>query len=152
MKANDASKNLITITNQLGLNQLIKDITHINKKGKNTIIDLIFTNSEKVFSSKVGNVNMSDHLPIMVTRSHVPVVKEPVAFRGRTYKDYISDNFCMGLKNYNWDTFWNATDPAAAWEILENAIHYLLDFTCPIKDFTLNKRKNPGLMGTYLLL
>lgn len=130
--------------NQLGLQQLIKDHTYVSPNSKDSTIDLILTNSVHIVASGVSHVNISDHYPIYVTRDHIDIPKVPLSFMGRTYKHYVVDNYTMsGLKNINWNVFWDTQDPTMAWTILTENISFLLDFTCPIKTFTCKQIKKP---------
>ena len=97
----------------LGLKQLITKITHINSVPgvKDTTLDLIMTNSNKVQDSGVITVNLTDHFPTYVTRKHKTVPKVPLTFTVRSYKDYVSDNFTTGLKNINLNPFWDTDNP-----------------------------------------
>ena len=135
-----------------GLKQLIKEFTHKNPNGENTTLDLILTNSLEVFNSGVSYVTVSDHYPTFVTRKHVAVPKVPLRFVGRTYKNYVADNFTTGLKNVNWQTFWDTNDPTIAWTILLDKVHFLLDFTCPIKTFNITQKKKEWVTNDLIVL
>ena len=150
-KSNDRDK-LETLQNQLGLKQLIRSHTHINPKGKDSTIDLILTNSNHIVESGVSYISISDHHPIYVTRDHIPVKRVPLSFTGRSYKFYIEDNFTTGLKNVNWNEFWDCEDPSLAWDMFINRISFLLDFTCPVKTFNIKQAKKPWVDRDLLFL
>ena len=103
-----------------GFKQYIKDITRFNLKGEHTCIDHIYTNSDKIVESGTKTWNLSDHELIYCIRKHISEHKIPISFTGRTYKDYIRDNYTTGLKNTNWERFWACTSPGDAWQILED--------------------------------
>ena len=150
-KSGDRDK-LDILKTTTGLKQLIKDFTHKNPRGENTTIDLILSNSTQVFNSGVSHVTVSDHYPIFVTKCYEAVKRVPLSFTGRSYKDYIMDNYTTGLKNINWNTFWDANDPNIAWTIFTDNIHFLLDFTCPIKTYNFKQKKQRLVSNNLLVL
>ena len=58
-----------------------------------------------------------------------------VAFRGRSYKDYVKEQLQTELLLENWDLFYNSRDVNYCWGFIENAIRKYLNRTCPQKDF-----------------
>ena len=66
-----AFKELDFTTKAIGLSQLIKEPTRLhfsNGVDNSSILDLIFTNSDYVDEGKLLDINISDHIPVMVTR------------------------------------------------------------------------------------
>ena len=61
------AKELVNTLKQLGLRQLIKEPTRFSHN-KNSCLDLFFTNSDIIACSGVGNLNISDHQLILLTR------------------------------------------------------------------------------------
>ena len=62
----------------MSLGQIIKNTTRYSIK--NSTIDLIFTNCQKILSSGTLNLGLSDHEGIYVTRKHVIAKKEKMEF------------------------------------------------------------------------
>ena len=144
---NNDTRNLRRNTASLGLTQLITEYTRYNPdpEGKHSMIDLIFTNSPQVKESGVLSPALSDHEMIYMTRKHTPITKTKLSFKGRSYFNYNKENFVTGLKNSNWDRFWESNDAEEAWNIFTDQISYLLDFTCPIKEFNFKQKMAPWL-------
>ena len=64
-RKNTSTKKLIDLTKPFGLRQLIKHPTRYSKD-KNSILDLIYTNSDFIYDSGVCDVNLSDHQLILM--------------------------------------------------------------------------------------
>ena len=82
-KKTPAYKELDFTTKSLGLKQLITSATRIAfREGALTesVLDLIFTNSEHVAASKTLDLNISDHLGILVSRKKKPVKATKIDF------------------------------------------------------------------------
>ena len=58
----------------LGLNQLLREVTRVsfrNGVDSSTILDLVFTNSDIISKVQTFDLNISDHLAVMVTRKKI---------------------------------------------------------------------------------
>ena len=69
---------------------------------------------------------------------------------GRSYRNYIEDNYKMGLLNTNWDAFWEAKDAETAWKVFIETIDSILSITCPIKHFKFANRKKPWISNALI--
>ena len=112
--ATDTNRLLLFIK-QLGLKQLIKEPTRYGNI-RNTIIDLIITNSEKTLMSGTKDINISDHQPFYITHRHITKEKTKLQFTGRSYYKYAKSRLLQALKNYNWVNFFNLRSASDAWE------------------------------------
>ena len=139
------SKALKQLIKQIGCKQLINEPTHFNKQSKDSLLDLIITNSEKIIEVGTKDLNISDHELIYISRCHTSKPKEKLNFIGRSYRNYDKAAFIQKLKNSNWDHLWTFTDPESAWDFFVDKLNSLLSHTCPVKEFKINKRKEPWL-------
>ena len=63
------------LANTHGMLPLIKEPTRITENN-NSAIDQIFTNSNNVYNACVLDLNLSDHLPVFVTRKKLALKPE----------------------------------------------------------------------------
>ena len=100
----------------LGLKQQIKEPTHIsfrNGVSTKTRIDLIFTNSDLISQALVLDLNLSDHLAIMVTRKKMYTKPGKFEFKGRSYRNYDKELFQDRLTGLDWEGFFEVRDPTS---------------------------------------
>ena len=143
-KANPAFKELDFITKALSLRQLISNPTRTMFRDglpTETIIDLLFTNSEHVRETGVLDLNISDHLGIWATRKKTRVKYNKIDFKGRSYKNYRKEDFQENLRNANWDGFYNNENPNWLWDYMYNVILDNIETMCPIKTFKVDEFK-----------
>ena len=57
---------------RLGLNQLIDTPTRMSNISANSLLDVIFTNSDITVAHGTLNWNLSDHLAVFVNRKFIP--------------------------------------------------------------------------------
>ena len=82
-KKNQSTKKLIEITKSYGLRQLIKHPTRYSSD-KDSILDLIFTNSDFISNSGVCDINLSDHQMVLAMRKKIKITKTKCRFTGRS--------------------------------------------------------------------
>ena len=78
----------------LGLSQLVKERTrsvHSNGICKTSILDFIFTNSQYTLNTKTLDLNVSDHLAVMITRKKIWVKPTKLEFKGHSYKKHVRE-------------------------------------------------------------
>ena len=105
-------------TGALGLKQIINapiQVSCRNNMITETTLDLIFTNSDYIKLAGVLDLNISDHMAVMVTRKKV-AIKEKVEFQERSYRNYDSEAFQEALLNRHWGNFMDERDPNVLWE------------------------------------
>ena len=132
----------------LGLRQVIDKPTRISTRNDSVTksrIDLIFTNSDFVKAARVLDSNLSDHMAVMVTRKKVSSKSEKIEFRGRSYRNYIREDFQRAVAEGNWDDFFAEGDPNTLWDMLEGRISGAIDQMCPIKTFKMKQVGEPWL-------
>ena len=146
-------KELDFTSKSLGLKQLVKFPTRTSFRNgviKESIIDLIFTNSECTLNAQSMDFNISDHLTVMVTRKKIWVKPDKITFRGRSYKDYDKEAFQENLLRDSWDNFYTQTNPEILWELIRKAILHNIEPSCPLKSFTVPDAKEPWITNEAL--
>ena len=141
---NVVAKNLINMTKQLGLKQLIKKPTRYSQY-RDSCLDLIFTNSDIISKSGVGNVNISDHQIILMTRKKAKVAKIKCEFTGRSYRNYRKIDFQDQLKNVDWGFLNEEISVDMQWDMFNNNILKIMDKMCPRKTFKIKQVKQPWI-------
>ena len=147
-KKDIGTKELLFTTKALGLNQLVEEDTRFffrEGEGKCTRIDLIFSNSEFIKETKTLDYNISDHLAVMTTRKKVATKKEKVNFMGRSYRNYIKEDFQNRLVALDWGDFFEAQDVDLLWEMMERKIEEEIDRVCPKKECRVSKLREPWI-------
>ena len=152
-KTEPCSEELSFVTGALGLKQLINSPTRISvREGviSKTRIDLIFSNSDCVKRAEVLDLNLSDHLAVMVTRKKDKTRHEQVDFKGRSYKNYVKEDFQEALLGKDWDQFFYERDPNILWDIMERFVEEEIERMCPLKSFKARKAKEPWITNEAL--
>ena len=111
----------------------------------NSKLDLIFSNSEIIQSVKALDINISDHLAVMVTLKKIRLKIPKINFTGRSYKNYVKEYFQESLSEANWAEFYNTNDPNRLWEIMEGIILKNIDTMCPLKSFNVSGYRKPWI-------
>ena len=106
---------------------------------------MIFTNSNFISSSGVGNINISDHEIIFCTRKKIKSKHTSVSFQGRSYRNVDSERFIANFENCNWDEFENSNDAETLWKFYENNLLSVLDSMCPLKIFNIANDRDPWI-------
>ena len=135
---------LFTATKILGLKQCIKGATRLGKT-KDSCIDLIFSNSDCIKNSGVINANISEHLPVYVTRKKTRAKGTKPAFAGRSYKNYDRERFQANLLEKNWEPFYRVANPNEAWGIMKGFIEEEIEAMCPTKKFSVKTYDDPWI-------
>ena len=128
----------------LGLRQLVKESTRLsfrNGVDSSTTLDLIFSNSEVINKVETLNMNLSDHLVVKVTRKKTWVKPKKIEFKGRSYRNYVKEDFQNSLNDLNWRRYFEIDDPNVLWGLLKTAILNSIDPVCPLKKFKVAEAK-----------
>ena len=96
------------------------------------------------------DVNLSDRLAIFCSRKKTKEVIEKVDFKGRSYRNYIKEDFQYGLINSYWNDFYTSTDPNICWDIMETIIRSEIDKMCPVKSFRVSKSRDLWITNELL--
>ena len=147
-KTTPAFRELDFTTKSLGLKQLITSRTRSTTRDgilTESLIDLLFTNSEHVSKSMILDFNISDHAGILATRKKIPVNAAKINFRGRSYRNYVKNDFQESIINANWVDFYNNNDPNWLWDYMYNIIIKSIDRMCPMRSFRVTEFKEPWM-------
>lgn len=138
-KVDHPSSRLISdFCSNLGLKQLIINPTRYGIV-RNSIIDLIMTNCRYIASSDVINYNCSDHLPVYINIKKNKESYHKTKFVGRSYRNYVKEDFQQILYNHNWGRLYGTWDVNDAWDLIFDKIRMTADQLCPIKEFFVKK-------------
>ena len=85
---------------------------------RNSLLDIILTNSTNYAYCGNVSLDLSDHLPIYINRKKPKTNKTMVRFEGRSYRNYDPGILSEMLINDDWNTFYDSTDPDKCWEIM----------------------------------
>ena len=143
-KKSPSYKELSFVTGMWGLHQQITTPTrYYVREGVPTssTIDLIFTNSDFVAYSGTMDLNLSDHLAVLVTRKKLYAKREKIEFRGRSYRNYNRADFQNRLANEDWAPFFESESPNEQWDIMFNIIVNTIDQMCPIRSHRVEEIK-----------
>ena len=66
-------------------------------------------------------------------------------FQGRSYRNYIREDFQNNLNNVNWEPFYAIQDPSLLWEFMERVIIEQSDLMCPVKIYKVAAAREPWI-------
>ena len=135
---------LNTVTKALGLKQHIKSTTRYGA-ARNSCLDLIFSNSDCIKRQGVVNINISDHLPVFVSRKKMRAKSVKISFTGRSYRWYNKEAFQANLLDFNWAHFYRQDNPNAAWGVMKSVIEKEINYMCPCKTYRVKKYDDPWI-------
>ena len=144
-------KKLLELMKPLDLRQLIKEPTRPTIH-KSSCLDLIFTNCDNICKAGVINMNISDHLPILLTRKNIKIAKPKCTFTGRSYRIYNKDNFQRKIREADWLDFDNSDSVAKKWDCLIDIVKRIIDEMCPLKLFKIKQEKEPWISNQLIEL
>ena len=147
-RKSNKTKDLDFMTKAIGLNQIIKTSTRIsfrNEVKTESLLDLIFTNSDHITEAKTLDYNLSDHLAVLATRKKKTLPKERTEFSGRSYKNYNREEFQNSLSTTDWTLFYGIGEPNALWDLMEKEILKQANLMCPIKKLRVNAKRKPWI-------
>ena len=111
------SKKINTIARHSNLSQLIKDFTRITETTK-TIIDLAFvSNPDRISSSGVHSLGLSDHSLIYIVRKNKKLKVPPKSIKYRSFKNLDKQDFINSIKKQNWDPIFKCNNVDEALDI-----------------------------------
>ena len=142
-------KELDNTMRKLGLLNINKNFTRYSKN-KKSCIDLIFSNSDCIESNGLLDWNISDHMGVFLSRKRNKTINKKINFEGRSYKNYIKEDFQWSLINENWNQFYELNDVNEAWNYIKNVIISKLDVMCPIMNFKVNEHRDEWITNELL--
>ena len=150
-KKNQSTKKLIEITKSYGLRQLIKHPTRYSSD-KDSILDLIFTNSDFISNSGVCDINLSDHQMVLATRKKIKITKTKCRFTGRSYRNYNKEEFQRKIQEADWSNYINQITVSNKWKEMLAIFYDCIDEMCPTKTFNIKQEKEPWITPQLLEL
>ena len=139
------------MTKQIGLKQLIKEPTRY-KQHRNSCLDLIFTNSDIMPRSGVGNLNISDHQLILMTWKKIKTNKQKCEFTGRSYRNYNKVDFQEQIKLKDWGFLNDEISIDTQWDLFKKNIIKTIEIMCPSRTFKIKQVKQPWITPRLLEL
>lgn len=133
---------LINLCREYNLLQCIKVPTRCGRT-KNSILDLIITDSLNISICGTVNYNISDHLPVYIVIKKHKEHYSKVTFRRRSYSSYDKDSFQLDLRRINWGRFYGTSDINEAWEIFYSHLLNTCNVHTPVKSFSIRKNCAP---------
>lgn len=135
-----AAKELISIEREFHIKQLITSPTRITQKTE-TLLDHIYTNSDKIIKSGVLPLNLSDHYPVFLILKKLPVKYERVTFTCRQTKYLDIEQLKKMLQDADWTSFYRENDINKAWAEMYRIYTLILDKLCPMVQYINVKKK-----------
>ncbi|XP_072043447.1 uncharacterized protein [Amphiura filiformis] len=150
-KRYEASK-VNTLATHSNMKQLIKDYTRITETSK-TKIDLAFvTKPDKVSSSGVHNLGLSDHCMIYIIRKNKKVKLPPKTIKTRSFTKFNPNDFVENIKNINWNEIKNYDDVNSAWDVWKQKFNNVCDKHAPLKEKRIKGNLPEWINGDYIKL
>ena len=140
---NNISRNLVESMKICGFRQVIKVSTRLGKTC--SLLDHIYTDSTNILDHGVGDLNISDHLLVWITRKKEKEDNTKNKFKGRIINIEQIDMFKNVVKNENWNDLSNLNDPNVIWEKIENRLNKCADVYFPVK---IKKGENLRINGS----
>ena len=145
-KTHAKTRDLDFTTRALGLKQLIKSSTRTTSRNgeiSESQLDLILSNSDNIANSGTLYYNISDHLAVLVTRKKRAASRQRVEFSGRSFKNYVCEDFQNDPTNLDWGPFYDSRERNKLWEFMEEKILQLVNRSCLIKKYKVRARREP---------
>ena len=141
-----SSNKLINIMDIFGLSQMITEPTRITESTR-SLIDLCLTNSpEKVSTSGVIHVGISDHSLVYMTRkirmTRMAVHKKILV---RQFKHFDQENFLHDLSQESWVDVSTCNDPDEMWQLWKHHFMRNIDKHAPLRAKRISKKYSPWM-------
>ena len=150
-KKHDSTKKLTELLSQTGLTNYIREPTRFTI-GRNSCLDHIYSNSTKVFTSGVLDVNISDHEMVYIVHKKLKSSNVSGDFKGRSYRNHNRERFVNDLTHQDWGRFFETTDPNQLWPTFHGYIMESINPMCPLKTFKIRKFKEIWVTNEILEL
>ncbi|XP_044183319.1 uncharacterized protein LOC122963992 [Acropora millepora] len=139
------TRTLQFISSVYQLEQLIKEPTRVTKSSATTI-DLIFTNMvDKIATTGVIHLGISDHSLIYAVRKFAVPKTRPTIKEVRNFKHFVEVDFINDLKRVSWQNVECFDDPNLAWQAWKSDFNAILDHHAPIRHMRVRQSSVPWL-------
>ena len=138
------SANLTNILDIYGLSQLITEPTRITANSQ-SLIDVCITNCpQKVPSSVVLHLGISDHsLVCMIRKTRYANAGSTKVIEMRNFNLFNKDKFLNDLKQKEWSKIALYSDPNEMWDLWKQLLMSSIDKHAPVKYKRIGKKKSP---------
>lgn len=151
-KKSKAVRGLKAIEREFSLNQLITKATRTTST-TSSLLDHVYTNSERISGSGVVETYISDHLPVYVLIKKKKVIYEKVSFTFRQMRSFSFEKLEDALLSINWDDLYQTEDPDECWDHLYSSMLKVLDDLYPEKTMNNVKKKSEWItQGLFELM
>lgn len=135
------------ICDELDLKQIIKTATRISYN-RNTLLDVILTNMKNIACVGCINVNLSDHLPVFVSKKRLSGPVEFDYINKRSLRNYDVDMFSERLSDLVWSIVDLLYDVNKAWEMSYKGVLIEVNKMCPYREFRVRSNRQPWFNTT----
>lgn len=152
MKQNHVDvKKVHNFMSAFSLSQKINECTRIEKNSR-SLLDPIITNIRYVLSAKAYNINLSDHLPVVLIYKKTRECIKPNTITCRSYNNENITSFRESIRNTNWSNFLLIEDPNILWDKMFSKFIEILNDTCPLKTFTVTRDRPPYITHEIIIM
>ena len=130
--------------NTLGLRQQIQEPTRITFN-TSTLLDVIYTDSDKITDKSVLQTSISDHFLVSVTRYRNKEKTLPTTFKGRSYKRYNYEKAVKYFRNIDKNRIYNYTDVNLVWNYIKRIMINCANHLCPQRTIKTQTNDNPWI-------
>lgn len=135
-----STRKLLSAKNSFSFDQVIDKPTSFTA-GKNSLLDLMFTNIKHVTFAGVYIINMSDHLPTMLIYKKNREEKNTLSIRCRSYSEENNKKFKEEIGEIDWTHLEESDDVNTIWLKMYTAFITILDKCCPFHIFKVKRDK-----------
>ena len=151
-----SKKNFLNKINSLAshsnMKQLIKDYTRITEFTK-TKLDLAFVSKpDKVSSSGVHSLGLSDHSLIYLIRRNKKIKTPPKIVKSRCFKHFNEHKFIETIKKLYWDHVSNCNDVNNAYSRFNDLFDQACNLHCPLKEKRIKGSLPEWISSDYIKL
>ena len=134
------------------MTQLINEPTRITKETK-SILDLAFvSHTDKITTSGVHHLGLSDHSLIYVVRKSKKIKAPPRITKSRSFKNFNQVKFIDSLKTKNWEKVTSCSDVDSAWSAWFEMFNDACNEHAPIREKRIKGNLPEWVTGDFLKL
>lgn len=140
----DPTKNMLSMINSHGLTQLIDLPTRVSQT-TSTIIDVVYTNSNKQTEPFVMPISLSDHYLVGCSRNLRYKKEATEHVYGRSYRNYSIERAREYYSSLDTSILFQFNDVDLAWKALFHMILNCANKLCPVKRITTRAHQPPWI-------
>lgn len=139
-RINDPTKELKTLLEANGLNQVINGTTRKTKNSA-TILDVIYVKTAKNTQPTIVTTSVSDHYLVMCTTYFGYKSPPKTVITGRSYRNYTRELATEYYSRQRKDLIYQYNDVNAIWSTLHKFIENCANTLCPIRNMMVRSEK-----------